>query len=50
MFIFKKFQKQNDPNNAIINSNNIRPMDQHLQKKFSRGIQYNSKYCLIDLN
>lgn len=47
MFIFKKFQKQNDSNNGNnVNAHNIRPMDQNLQKKFSRGIQYNSKQLI----
>lgn len=53
MFILKKFQKQNsDPQHQqqLLNKNGHRPMDQYLQKKFARGIQYNSKFVNIDLD
>lgn len=48
MFIFKKFQKQNSDQSSSNNGQSsrrgggVQPMDQHLQRKFARGIQYNS--------
>ena len=51
MFILKKFQKQNSEHQQQpLNKNGHRPMDQYLQKKFARGIQYNSKFVNIDLD
>lgn len=47
--IFKKFQKQNPTENGVASvpngssANGYRPMGANLQKKFARGIQYNSK-------
>lgn len=59
MFIFKKFQKQNSDQSSSNNGQSsrrgggVQPMDQHLQRKFARGIQYNSWSffcCLFQCN
>lgn len=55
--LFKKLQKPNATDNGTASANaqhaggaannaSYRPMGQHLQRKFARGIQYNSKLCL----
>lgn len=51
--IFKKFQKNQDLSNGNVqdvgqtkNGQSVRPMGQYLQRKFARGIQYNSSLQL----